>query len=289
MAGGLQGRVVLVTGATNGIGLVSARELAARGARTLVLGRDRARTDEAVAGIRQATGNEAVEPLVADLSSRAEVRRLAAEVRGRVDRVDVLLNNAGAIFADRLLSPDGVEMTFALNHLGHFQLTLELWPLLAAAGSARVINVSSTAHERGSMDWDDLQGARGYSMWKAYCQSKLANVLFTRALARRIEGTGAVTHALHPGVIATGFGRNRPGIFRWLVTIGAPFLSSPDKGARTSVYVATDPAPGAVTGRYYQDCKERLPAPAARDDEAADRLWRLSEEMVQPSATLPAP
>jgi NAD(P)-dependent dehydrogenase (short-subunit alcohol dehydrogenase family) len=289
MAGVLEGKSVLVTGATNGIGRATAQALAARGARTLIVGRDPARGEETVAEIRQATGNPRVEALVADLSSRAGVRRVAGEVKARLGRLDVLLNNAGAIFAERRVSADGVEMTLALNHLGYFHLTLELLPLLVAAGAARVVSVSSTAHERGRMDWDDLQGERGYAMWKAYCQSKLANVLFTRELARRLRGTGVVANALHPGVIATGFGRNTPGFFRTLVILGAPLLSSPEKGARTSVHVATAPELGAVTGRYFQDCKERLPAAAGRDDAAAERLWRISEEMTGASVTLPAP
>jgi NAD(P)-dependent dehydrogenase (short-subunit alcohol dehydrogenase family) len=289
MAGRLEGASVLVTGATNGIGRVTARELAARGARTLIVARDRARGEETAAGIRAETGNPRVEALVADLSSRAEVRRLAGEVRSRLPRLEILVNNAGAIFDGRRVSPDGVEMTFALNHLGYFHLTLELLPLLATAGAARVVNVSSSAHQRGRMDWDDLQGEREYSMWKAYCQSKLANVLFTRELARRLAGTRVVTNALHPGAIATGFGKNSPGLFRALVILGAPFLKTAETGARTTVHVATAPELASVSGRYFQDCRERQPARAARDDGDAARLWRISEEMTGASATLPGP
>jgi retinol dehydrogenase 12 len=289
MAGQLEGRSVLVTGATNGIGRVTARELAARGARTLVVARDPGRAEETVAEIRGATGNGQVEALVGDLSSRADTRRLAGEVRDRLGRLDVLVNNAGAIFDGRRVSAEGVEMTFALNHLGYFHLTLELLPLLRAAGAARIVNVSSSAHQRGRMDWDDLQGERGYSMWKAYCQSKLANVLFTRELARRLQGTPLVTNALHPGAIATGFGKNSPGIFRALVILGAPFLKNAETGARTTVHVAVAPELATVSGRYFQDCRERTPARAARDDAAAARLWRISEEMTGASATLPGP
>ena len=289
MAGQLEGASVLVTGATNGIGRVTARELAARGAHTVVLARDRARCEETVAEIRQATGNLRVEALVGDLSSRADTRRLAAEVRERLPRLDVLVNNAGAIFDGRRLSPEGVEMTFALNHLGYFHLTLELLPLLRAVGAARIVNVSSSAHRRGWMDWDDLQGERGYSMWKAYCQSKLANVLFTRELARRLQGTRIVANALHPGAIATGFGKNSPGLFRFLVTLGAPFLKTAETGARTTLHVATAPELATVSGRWFEDSRERTPAAAARDDAAAARLWRISEEMSGASATLPAP
>ena len=184
----LDGRVALVTGATNGIGQVTAREFARMGARTLIVARDPGRGEAVAREIRDATG-ATVEVLVADLSSREEVARLAGEVRERTGRLDLLVNNAGAIFAERRVSADGVEMTLALNHLAYFLLTLELLPLLEAAPEARVVNVSSMAHERGAIDFEDLQGERRYGMWKSYAQSKLANVLFTRELSRRLRGS----------------------------------------------------------------------------------------------------
>jgi NAD(P)-dependent dehydrogenase (short-subunit alcohol dehydrogenase family) len=289
MGGRLDGKTAIVTGATNGIGRVTARELARMGARTLLVARDRARGESAAAEIRESCGGRVAEVLVADLSSQSEVRRLAREVRERVPRLDLLVNNAGAIFAEREVSADGLEMTFALNHLGYFLLTLELLPLLERAPGARIVNVASTAHERGTIDFGDLQGERAYGMWKAYQQSKLANVLFTRELARRLGGRGVTANALHPGVFASGFGRNGRGFFSRLVMLGAPFLSSPEKGARTTLHVATSPELGGVTGRYFSDCREKIPSKAARDDQAALRLWQVSEELTAPSTRLPTP
>jgi len=287
--GHIDGKVALVTGATNGIGRVTARELARMGARVLLVARDRARGESTAAEIREASGGRAPDVLLADLSSRAEVRRLAREVRARTTRLDLLVNNAGAIFAERELSADGLEMTFALNHLASFLLTLELLPLLERGLASRIVNVSSVAHRRGSIDFDDLQGERGYSMWRAYQQSKLANVLFTRELARRLAGRGVTANALHPGAVASGFGRNGRGFFSRLVVLGAPFLASPEKGARTTLHVATAPELKGVTGRYFSGCRERTPSRAARDDDAALRLWQISENLTAPSTRLPPP
>ena len=284
----LEGRVALVTGATNGIGRVTAREFARMGARTFLVARDPARGDAAAQEIRDATG-ATVEVLVADLSSRAEVRGLAVAVRERTGRLDLLVNNAGAIFAERRTSVDGVEMTLALNHLAYFLLTLELLPLLEAAPDARVVNVSSMAHEHGSIDFADLQLERRYGMWKAYAQSKLANVLFTREMARRLSGSRITANALHPGSVATGFGRNHPGFFGKLVAIGAPFLASPERGARTTLHVATAPGLRGITGKYFSACRERAPSRAALDGATALRLWQISEAMTQPTTRLPPP
>jgi retinol dehydrogenase 12 len=287
MESSLEGRIALVTGATNGIGRVTAQELARGGARVLIVARDRARGQATAAGIRDATGAPAPDVLLGDLSSQAEVRRLAREIRERTPRLDLLVNNAGAIFAEREVSADGLEMTFALNHLAYFLLTLELLPLLEQAPRSRIVNVASVAHERGRIDFDDLQGERAYSMWKAYQQSKLANVLFTRELARRLGSRDVTANALHPGVIASGFGRNGRGLFSWLVALGAPLLSSPEKGARTTLHVATSPDLQGVTGRYFSDCREKVPARAAQDGDAALRLWQISENLTQPSTRLP--
>ncbi len=284
----LSGRVALVTGATNGIGRVTARELARMGARTLLVARDPGRGEAAAREIRAATGAE-VEVLVADLSSREEVAGLARAVRDRADRLDLLVNNAGAIFADRRISADGVEMTLALNHLAYFLLTLDLLPMLQGASEARVVNVSSMVHERGAIDFDDLQGERRYGMWKAYAQSKLANVLFTRELSRRLPGGRVTANAVHPGAVASGFGRDHPGFFGRLVAVGAPFLASPERGARTTLHVATAPGLRGVSGRYFSACREKAPSRAARDDATALRLWQISEAMTQPSTRLPPP
>ena len=284
----LQGRVALVTGATNGIGQVTARELARMGARTLIVARDPSRGQATAREIRDRAGAD-VEVLVADLSSREQVRRVAAEVRGRTARLDLLVNNAGAIFPERRVSEDGVEMTFALNHLAYFLLTLELIPLLEGGPDSRVVNVSSTAHTVGTIDFDDLQGERRYGMWKAYGQSKLANLLFTRELSRRLQGRGIATNALHPGAIASGFGRSHDGFFARLVALGAPFLASPEKGARTPLHLATSPELRGVTGKYFVSRREKRPSRAALDDAAALRLWQISEAMTQPATRLPPP
>ncbi|MGA8893017.1 MAG: SDR family oxidoreductase [Anaeromyxobacteraceae bacterium] len=284
----LEGRTVLVTGATNGIGRVTARELARAGARVLLVARDASRGAAAAREIREVSERDP-DVLVADLSSRAEVLGLAREVRDRTGSLDVLVNNAGAIFAGREVSADGVEMTFALNHLAYYLLTLELVDLLLAAPGARVVNVASSAHEKARIDWDDLQGERAYSGWKAYGQSKLANVLFTRELARRLSTRGVAVNAVHPGAVATGWGRNLPGVLGKVIALGAPFLRSPEKGARTTLHVATSPRLRGVTGKYFSDCRERTPSTAARDDAAALRLWQISEAMTQPTTRLPTP
>jgi NAD(P)-dependent dehydrogenase (short-subunit alcohol dehydrogenase family) len=284
----LEGRTVLVTGATNGIGRVTARELARAGARVLLVARDASRGAAAAREIREVSERDP-DVLVADLSSRAEVLGLAREVRDRTGSLDVLVNNAGAIFGAREVSADGVEMTFALNHLAYFLLTLELVDLLVSTPGARVVNVSSSAHERARIDWDDLQGERAYSGWKAYGQSKLANLLFTRELARRLSARDVAVNAVHPGAVATGWGRNLPGILSRVIALGAPFLRSPEKGARTTLHVATSPRVRGVTGKYFSDCRERTPSPAARDDAAALRLWQISEAMTQPTTRLPTP
>ncbi len=284
----LEGQMALVTGATNGIGRVTAREFARMGARTLVVARDPGKGEAVAREIREATGSTA-EVLQADLSSRADVLRLGAQVRERTGRLDLLVNNAGAIFAERAISVDGVEMTFALNHLAYFLLTLELLPVLQGDHEARVVNVSSMAHESGAIDFEDLQGERRYGMWKAYAQSKLANVLFTRELGRRLAGTRVTANALHPGAVASGFGRNHSGFFGKLVALGAPFLASPERGARTTLHVATSTSLRGVTGKYFSNSRERQPSRAARDGDTALRLWQISEAMSPPTTRLPTP
>lgn len=282
-------RTALVTGATGGIGRVTAGALAERGYRVLLVGRDRARTDEArreveARAARAGRGGSA-EVFLADLSRQSELRRLAAEVRGRAPRLDVLVNNAGAILAERRLTDDGIEATLALNHVAYFLLTtLLLDPLRtagAATGDARVVVVSSDAHQavRG-LALDDLQLARGWSPMRAYAQSKLANVMFAYALARRLEGTGVVANALHPGVIASGFGAGMSGAFGAFVRLARPFMTSPEKGARTSVYLASDPATRGATGGYYKKERPARSAAASYDVAAQEALWAATEGMV---------
>ncbi len=281
-------RTALVTGATGGIGRATSVALAERGFRVLLVGRDRARGEDArreVEGRAASAGRGgAAELFVADLSRQAEVRRLADEVRGRVPRLDVLVNNAGALF-DTRREVDGVEATMALNHVAYFLLTTELLgPLRAAAaatGDARVVAVSSSAHEIPTgYAPDDLRLERRWSSLGAYGHSKLANVLFAYALARRMAGTGVTANALHPGVIASGFGSASGGTFGMLFRLARPFLSSPEKGARTSVYLASDPAIRGATGGYYKHERPARSSRATHDVAAQDALWAATERAV---------
>jgi len=275
-----RGKVCLLTGATRGIGRAAADVLARTGMTLSLVGRDRARVQETVAAVRASSGNTQVEGLVADLSVGAEVRRLAGEVRARYQRLDVLVNNAGAIFTRREETAEGIEKTMALNHLGYFRLTLELLDLLKRSAPSRVVNVASEAHRGMRLDFDDLQNRKSYSGLRVYGQSKLMNVLFTQELARRLDGTHVTANSLHPGVVATGFGRNTPGLFRTLVGLAAPFMITPEKGAETLVYLATSPEVEGVSGQYFNKCREVQPSPAARDPEAARKLWEASEALV---------
>ncbi len=289
----MAGKTCVVTGATSGIGRVTARELAARGARVLVVGRSRERCEAAVAQIRESTGNREVEYLRADLANQAEIRRLAAEIRDLCPRLDVLVNNAGTIVTAPERSSDGLELTFAVNHLGYFLLTNLLVDLLKHSAPSRIVNVASEAHRLArSVDFDALRPGSGpptrHDGLRAYAQSKLANLLFTRELARRLEGTGVVVNALHPGFVATNiFAGN--GLLGWFSRQSAAlFALSPEAGARTSVYLAADPDAGTVTGGYYAKCRAVTPSAPARDAEAAARLWAISEELTGLSAARPA-
>lgn len=261
----MKGRSVLVTGATGGIGLETARELARRGADVTILGRDPQKTAR-VAGETGAAGT-----LIADLAEVKQVRQVAAEFRDRVGTLDVLVNNAGAFYTERQESREGVELTWALNHLAPFLLTRELLPLLRAGQAPRVVTVSSGAHAMGRIHFDDPEFRRGYSGWVAYGQSKLANILFTRELARRNPWLQANT--LHPGFVSTGFGQDNP-LFSWFSRLGL----SPEQGAQTSIHLAADQV--LVSGRYFAESRETQPAPQALDDGAALRLWKLSAEAV---------
>jgi retinol dehydrogenase 12 len=278
----LRGKVCLLTGATRGIGRAAANALARTGLTLVLVGRDRPRVEDTVREVRAATGQGNVEGLVADLSLRGEVRRLASEVRARYPRLDVLVNNAGAIFTRREETSEGTEKTLALNHLAYFLLTLELLDLLKASAPSRVVNVASEAHRGTRLDFDDLESKKDYSGLRVYGQSKLMNILFTAELARRLAGTGVTVNSLHPGVVATGFGQNTPGLFKSLVRLAAPFLTTPEKGAKTLVYLATSPEVEGVTGKYFTKSREERPSPRARDLEMAGKLWEASERLVGP-------
>ena len=276
----MEGKVCLITGATNGIGKSTAHELARMGATVVIVGRDLQKTSLVVEEVRAASGNDTVDSLLADLSSQQEVRRLANEFEGRYSHLDVLLNNAGAVFMQRRISVDGIEMTFALNHLASFLLTNLLLDKIQATAPARIINVSSGAHTSGKIEFDNLQGERDYSS-RAYGNSKLATILFTKELARRLEGTGVTINALHPGFVSTGFGKNNPGFLMKSIRTVVPLIArSPEKGARTSIYLASSPEVQSITGKYFVDCKVTQPAAQATDSSVARKLWDVSAEMV---------
>jgi retinol dehydrogenase 12 len=277
--GDMRGKTVLVTGGTNGIGKVAARTLASFGARVVIVGRSPDKT----AAVAREIG--AASFLLADLSVMAEVRRVAAEFREQEGQLDVLLNNAGAVFSRRQETSEGIEFTFALNHLNYFLLTQELLDLVKGAPAGRVVNVSSEAHRSGRMRWDDLEFRRGYSGFAAYGQSKLANILFTRELSRRLIGTGVTANSLHPGVVYTGFGQNSADSSGRLIGLiyqfMRPFIKSEEQGAQTSIYLAASPEVAGISGRYFDNEKPSRPTPQALDDAAAARLWNISEGYVQ--------
>ena len=279
----LTGKVAVITGATNGIGEVTALELAQMGAVTYVHGRSQSKIDATVATIREATGSGEVYGLRADLADLAQVRALAAEITQRTDRLDILVNNAGGMLMDERKTADGYEFQFAVNHLSHFLLTdllLDLMETTAAKyGEARIVNVSSDAHKAGSIHWDTV-GKSGKGMG-AYSQSKLANVLFTYELARRLDDTGVTVNAVHPGFVATGFGKTgNSGLMNMAMTLLSPLAKSPAKGAETSVYVATSPELMGVTGKYFANRKAVASNKASYNEDDQRRLWALSEQMT---------
>jgi retinol dehydrogenase 12 len=283
----MNGKTCLVTGATSGIGEVAARELARLGARVIVVGRSPERCAATVDRIRRETGSTGVESIVADLSSQADVRRLADEVRRRCDRLDVLLNNAGGMFLERRESPDRIELTLALNHLSYFLLTNELLPLLKASAPARIVNVASDAHKGVSIDFDDVQGRRRYAGWRAYQQSKLANILFTYELARWLEGSGVTANTLHPGFVRTRFFADFTGWIGLITKLGAKLVAiDPEEGAKTSVYLASSHEVAGVTGQYFVKCRPARSSPQSHDRVAAQRLWNVSEELTGEDETV---
>ena len=284
----MSGKICLVTGATNGIGKATARALAHMGATVVIVGRDAPKSAQLVAEIRAATGNKNVSSMLADLSSQQEVRRLADEFKAKYARLHVLINNAGGFFMKRQLSVDGIEMTFALNHLAYFLLTSLLLDTIKASAPARIINVSSGAHTSGEIEFDNLQGERDYTP-RAYNNSKLANILFTTELARRLEGSGVTVNALHPGFAATGFAKNNGKVIAALVSIFAPLVArSPAKGAETSIYLASSPSVEGITGKYFYDAHVVPAASQATDKVVAGKLWDVSAAMVHLAGNLPA-
>jgi retinol dehydrogenase-14 len=279
-SGPMAGRTVLVTGGTAGIGRATAVGLATMGAHLAITGRDRGRTEGAAREIRAAGGGQ-VEVFVADLSSQSQVRRLAEEVLQSLSRIDVLVNNVGGYWNTRHVTADGLERTFALNHLAPFLLTNLLLDRLKQSAPARVVTVSSNAQAQGRIDFDDLQGERSYSGARAYNQSKLANVLFTYELARRLSGSGVTANALHPGVVSTSFGAEDPGrVQRLFVPFMRPFMNAPAQGAATSIHLASAADLGQVAGRYFANSKPKRSSKRSYDEAAAERLWQVSADLV---------
>ncbi|HXS79049.1 MAG TPA: SDR family oxidoreductase [Gammaproteobacteria bacterium] len=281
---GMKGKVCVITGGTDGIGKAAAYGLATRGARLIVHGRDPEKGARAVAELKARSGNPAIEFLAADFGSLAEVRGLAAAVLERAPRIDVLVNNAGSIFVKRAVSKDGYEMTFAVNHLAPFLLTHLLQGALQRGAPSRIVTTASNAHLRAKIPFDDLQLTRKYSPMGAYGISKLANILFTRALARRLEGTAVSATCLHPGFVRTNFGANNnkdmSPISKYIFLLVSRFARTPERGAETVIHLAASPEVHGESGGYYFDCKPLAPSPAGQDDDAAERLWQLSEQLV---------
>jgi NAD(P)-dependent dehydrogenase (short-subunit alcohol dehydrogenase family) len=276
----MESKICLVTGATAGMGAVTARALAQRDATVILVGRNPAKGAATVEQMRQQTGNPAVEFMLADLSVQGDVRQLAQQFKARYPRLDVLVNNAGATFGQRRETVDGLEMTLALNHLACFLLTNLLLDALQAGAPARVVNVSSFAHKLARINFDDLQGRRRYVGWQAYGRSKLANVLFTYELARRQAGAGVTANALDPGLVATDFGLRDTGIVRPSKRLLNLFALSPEEGAQTSIYLAASPEAAGVTGKYFVKCRAVSSSKASYDQIAAARLWRISAELT---------
>ena len=277
--GPMTGRTVLVTGGTRGIGKATALGLATMGAHLAITGRDHGRTEGAAREIRAAGGQ--VDVFVADLSSQSEVRRLAEEVLQSISRIDVLVNNVGGYWNTRHVTTDGLERTFALNHLAPFLLTNLLLDRLKQSAPARVVTVSSNAHAQGRIDFEDLQGKRSFSGSRAYDQSKLANLLFSYELARRLQATSVTANALHPGVVSTSFGAEDPGgVQRLLVPFMRPFMKAPAQGAVTSIHLASAPDLEQVTGRYFVNGKPKRSSKRSYDEAAAARLWQVSADLV---------
>lgn len=277
----MQGKICLVTGSSTGIGKVTARELARMGATVVMICRNRARGEAAQAEIKAASGSDKVDLIVADLSSLAEVRRAAEEFKQKYTQLHVLIHNAGGINQARRITPDGFEATFAANYLAPFLLTELLLDILKASAPARIINVSSTAHLSGKIDFDDLQGEKKYSIWKAYCQAKLALILFTYELAQQLQGTGITVNVLHPGVIASNFGQGFNSFIRFGWKVASPFMSNVEQGARTTLYLATSPDVEGLSGKYFVNSKERKSSSLSYNEALRQRLWQVSEELVR--------
>lgn len=276
----MKNKVVVITGATSGIGEVAARTLAGMGARIVLIARNATRGQKTLTQLPSAGAGAAHSIYYGDLSRISDCKRVAAEIAAAEPRIDVLINNAGALFGSRQLTSDNLEETFATNHMAYFVLTLGLRASLTAAGRARVVSTASDAHKGYTLDFDDLQSTKGYSAIRAYGRSKLCNILFTRELARRWAATDVTANCLHPGFVATRFGDGSGGLISSVVRIAKTFAITPEKGAQTIVYLASSPEVAAISGDYFYKCRPATPTAGGRDDAAASRLWIESAKIA---------
>ncbi len=277
----LKNKIVLITGANSGVGKATSIELAKTGAEVIMLCRSKERGEEALTDVRKASGSDKVHLMLCDLASLHSIMSFCQEFKSCFNRLDILINNAGVILPGKRFTKDGFELQFGVNHLGHFLLTTELLDLIIKSAPARIINVSSGAHKVGKINFNDINLDKGYSLIKAYSRSKLANILFTYELARRLEGTGVTANCLHPGAVASQMGVNREtGFGTMIMAILRPFFQTPLEGARTSIYLATSKEVEGVTGKYYYKCKPIPSSKQTYDQHLAKKLWDKSEELV---------
>jgi NAD(P)-dependent dehydrogenase (short-subunit alcohol dehydrogenase family) len=276
----MDGKTVVITGGTSGIGEVAAEKLAQMGARIVLVARDKSRADATLTRLRERGPSRAHCVHYADLSRLAGMKRVATQIASEEPRIDVLINNAGALFSRRQITEAGLESTFALNHMAYFVLTEGLRERLAASAPARVVNTASNAHHGAILDFDDLQSEKSFSASKAYNRSKLCNILFTRELARRLSATGVIANCLHPGFVATRFGDQSGGLISRLVWLAKFFALSPEEGAKTIVHLASSPDVAGLTGQYFFECRPTKPSPAALDNRAALLLWERSAALA---------
>ena len=277
---GMGGKVVLITGGTSGIGKAAATALAGMGATVVITGRNEERGKRALQEIREESGNDGVELILADLTVQDEVRRLAEELRERHNQLEVLVNNAGLVLSERTETPDGIETQLAINHLAPFLLTNLLLDLLKESAPSRIVTVSSDAHRWAKIDLDDLQSRKRYRGMQVYGKTKLANIMFTYELAERLEGTGVTANCMHPGGVNTNFGNNQGGPINLLFRLFKPFMRSPEQGADTLIYLASSPEVEGMTGKYLADRKVKAASDAAYDETTRKRLWEASEELT---------
>jgi NAD(P)-dependent dehydrogenase (short-subunit alcohol dehydrogenase family) len=276
----MKGKTIVITGGTSGIGQVAAETLAKMGARIILIARDKSRADATLANLSGVAPGIAHCAFFADLTRLAEMKRVAAQIADQESSIDVLINNAGAVFSRRRLTEDGLEYTFALNQMAYFVVTEGLRERLLAAKTARIINTASAAHQGAGLDFDDLQSKGSFGAIKAYGRSKLCNILFTRELARRLRGTGVTANCLHPGFVATRFADQSGGLISYVTWLAKFFAISPAEGAKTIVYLASSPQVAEMTGEYFYKCRPVKPSPEAQDDRSALLLWERSRDLA---------